>query len=184
MRRMTSVPWVSTRAPFRSRWRSMATLVACLAFAGPAFAQPRGQPDDPGVEHQTPSVEHREPWPLRPDPTPGAEETGCAAGAHYTFRIGAPALRLGPGIRWNGNPAEPRPPTWVSDLPPCGDGRTIPVQWLYLDFGSFTGLPRGCWAAGIPPGPGGPACAATPEGLRAGRRYFALGLPSDITFDA
>src|SRR3712207_4409790 len=121
---MTSVSWVSTRAPFRSRWRSMATIVACLAFAGPAFAQPRGHSGDRGIENQTPSVERREPWPPRADPAPGAEETSCPAGAHYTFRIGGLALRLGPGVRWNAIPAERRPPTWVSDLPPCGDGCT------------------------------------------------------------
>ena len=58
------------------------------------------------------------------------------------------------------------------------------MRWLHLRFASVSGLPERCWAAGVPPGPDGPACASTPEGLRAGRPFFALELPYDIMTDA
>ncbi|WP_343896012.1 hypothetical protein [Craurococcus roseus] len=52
---------------------------------------------------------------------------------------------------------------------------------LYLYIQSISGLPTGCLRAGEPPGAGGPACADTPEGLRAGRGFFVLGLPYDVS---
>lgn len=95
-------------------------------------------------------------------------------------RVGGLALRLEPRGRWTAHPLGRREPTSTSDLPRCGDGRAIQASRLTFEFASVTALPRDCWAAGVPPGPDGPACAATPEGLRAGRAFFALGLPYDI----
>jgi len=112
--------------------RTAAVLAACLA--SPALAQPLVQPDDPGAKHSTPSAERREPWPLRPDPSPGREGAGCPADAHYLFRIGGLALRLGPGIGWSADPAGRRPPSWKSDLPRCGDGRAIGGRGRFIAF--------------------------------------------------
>jgi hypothetical protein len=118
----------------------LAPAVVALLLATAAHAQPQDRADDSDTWRATPPSERREPWPLRPDPRPGLEGSGCLQGAHYMFRIGNIMLRLGPGIRWSADPMERRPATWTSDLP-------------------------------------------TPEGLRAGRAFFALGLLSDITID-
>lgn len=126
-------------------------------------------------------AERAEPWPLRPDPTPGLGATGCPADAHYLLRVGSLILRLGSNTLWSASPAERRPPSWLSDLPRCGDGRSIAVTRLYFYIQPVSGLPPGCLVAGAPPGRGGPACADTPEGLRYGRGFFALGLPYDVS---
>ena len=178
---MVGSAWRVRRAPSSSRWCGVAALAACLASVGPALAQPWKQPDDAKAERLVPSAERREPWPLRPDPSPGPEDSRCPAGAHYLFRIGGLALRLGPDIQWTADPVGRRPPTRRSNLPRCGDGRALDVRVSYIRITTAIGLPQDCWAAGVPPGPDGPACTSTPEGPRVGRAFFALGLPYDIT---
>jgi hypothetical protein len=164
-------------------WRVTLCAAVILALVGRTVRAEAHRPDNGrSDEESAPRMERYEPWPLRPDPTPGWEEARCPAGAHYLLRIGGLALRLGSGIRWSATPVERPPPTWMSDLPDCGDGRAIRVRWLELELASVTGLPRKCWVTGVPPGPDGPACASTPEGLSAGRRFFALGLPGNIAF--
>lgn len=160
----------------------LASAVVAVFLATAALAQPQERADESDTLRAPLLSERREPWPLRPDPLPGLEGSRCPAGAHYLFRVGGLVLRLGPGIRWSATPVERRPPTWMWDLPGCGEGRSIHVRQLELDLASVTGLPQDCWATGVAPGPDGPACASTPEGLRAGRRFFALGLPGDIGF--
>lgn len=174
------MPSISPRAPFRSRLRSVAASAACLASAGAASAQPWEQRSG-GAEHLAPVAERRGPWLLRPDPAPELDSSGCPAGAHHLVRVGGLALRLEPRGRWTAQPVERREPVRESGLPRCGDGRATEAKMLYFDIASTARLPRDCWAVGVPPGPEGPACASTPEGLRAGRDFFALGLPGDLT---
>jgi hypothetical protein len=182
-------------APSRTARAVAASFTAAwlLVTSAPAVSGQRSDPEsrasaalpiENAAERDRTTTVRTEPWPLRPDPRLEASGAGCPADAHYTFRIGGLALRLGLGIPWRAEPVEGRWPTWPWDLPRCGDGRSIEVRQLYHDLGSFTSLPRDCRAAGVPPGPDGPACAATPEGLRAGLGYFVFGLPSDVTLRA
>jgi hypothetical protein len=159
---------------------TLAVAAALLATAPSAQRQERAGDTD-AQPASLPGTERREPWLLRPAPPPMLEQAGCPPDAHYLFRIGGLALRLEPGVGWAADPVERRPPTWRSDLPRCGDGRAIGVTRLCLYIQSVSGLPPGCLPAGEPPGSGGPACADTPEGLRAGRGFFALGLPYDVS---
>jgi len=165
-----------------------------LVTSAPAVSGQRSEPEsrasaglpiENAAERDRTTTVRTEPWPLRPDPRPEAGGAGCPADAHYMLLIGGLALRLGPGRGFSSaDPVERRWPTWMSDLPRCGDGRSIEVRTLYFNFGAFTALPRDCWAAGVPPGSVGPDCAATPEGLQAGWGYFVRGLPTDITLIA
>ncbi len=155
-------------------------MTACLALGSAAVAQPREQPDAAGAERPPPGAVRREPWTLRPDPAPELDSSGCPAGAHHLVRVGGLALRLEPRGRWTAHPVARREPVRASDLPRCGDGRATEAKMLYFEIASTTRLPPDCWAAGVPPGPEGPACASTPGGLRAGRDFFALGLPGDL----
>ncbi|BDG71909.1 hypothetical protein [Roseomonas fluvialis] len=183
-------------APSRTARAVAASFTAAwlLVTSAPAVSGQRSEPEsrasaglpiENAAERDRTTTVRTEPWPLRPDPRPEAGGAGCPADAHYMLLIGGLALRLGPGRGFSSAaPVERRWPTWISDLPRCGDGRSIEVRWLYFNLASFTSLPRDCWAAGVPPGPDGPACAATPEGLRAGLQYFVRGLPTDITLTA
>lgn len=159
--------------------RAAVAASALVALQSHAHAQDNSGESDSARSMQNP--ERREPWPLRPDPAPELDDSGCPAGAHHPVRVGGLALRLEPRGRWTAYPVGRREPVRAPDLPRCGDGRATQAKMVYYDIVSTARLPRDCWAAGVPPGPDGPRCASTPEGLRAGRDFFALGLPGDIT---